>query len=196
MREIAKIKKSPYVKVGFQGVSGERQHDTKSKASITDIATFNEFGTISKKGNEHIPARPFVRTTIDDNLRELLSINAKLLYQIGKGSMTTEQALKILGLKIQALMQKKVTDIKNPPNASITIKRKGSSNPLIDTGRMRQAITFVIEGYGSLTSNKESGQYRASGRKMSKNKRVAKSKERSKRREKKKSRFAIRRAKG
>ncbi|MGP1365885.1 MAG: hypothetical protein ACTTKW_01000 [Schwartzia sp. (in: firmicutes)] len=32
-----------------------------------------------------------------------------------------------------------------PPNAVSTVKRKGSNAPLIDTGAMRQAITYVVE---------------------------------------------------
>lgn len=31
-----------------------------------------------------------------------------------------------------------------PPNAPYTIKKKGSSQPLIDTGEMRKAITYVV----------------------------------------------------
>ena len=30
------------------------------------------------------------------------------------------------------------------PNAPATVKRKGSSQPLIDTGNLRKSITFVI----------------------------------------------------
>jgi len=177
MEEIAKVKRGPHVKVGFQGSSGDRSHSKNSKASVTEIATYNEFGTVSRKGNPHIPARPFVRTTIDENLRALLRINGQLLFKMSKGEMTTQRALKILGLKIQALMQKKLTDIKDPPNAPSTIKRKKSSNPLIDTGRLRQSITFVVEnaGLGSGTDSEQRSptrQKRVSKRSMKKKRKI------------------------
>jgi len=180
MAEIAKVKRGPHVKVGFQGTSGDRPHSSGSKASVTDIATFNEFGTISKKGNPHIPARPFVRTTIDDNFRKLVKLNRRLFYRMSKGDMTTVRALKILGLEIQSLMQKKIVDIKEPPNAPSTIKRKGSSSPLQNTGRLKQSITFVVAnaGIGASTegTNKASGrQSRPSRRKLRKNRRIKKS---------------------
>ncbi len=34
-----------------------------------------------------------------------------------------------------------IKDVKSPSNAASTIKQKGSANPLIDTGNMRQAVT-------------------------------------------------------
>lgn len=35
-----------------------------------------------------------------------------------------------------------------PPNKPAVIKRKGSSRPLIDTGQLRQAITYVVTNAG------------------------------------------------
>ena len=37
-----------------------------------------------------------------------------------------------------------ITEIKNPPNAAGTISAKGSANPLMDTGLMRQSVTWAV----------------------------------------------------
>jgi len=56
------------------------------------------------------------------------------LHTEGKG---LEQELGKVGLLAQSQVRAKITAIKSPPNAQSTIDKKGSSNPLIDTGQMR-----------------------------------------------------------
>ena len=38
-----------------------------------------------------------------------------------------------------------ITQLDTPPNTPKTIARKGSSNPLIDTGFLRANVTFKVE---------------------------------------------------
>ena len=42
----------------------------------------------------------------------------------------------------------KISEGVAPPNAPSTIKSKGSSTPLVDTGAYRQSITYVIAPSG------------------------------------------------
>ena len=141
--EIQKVKiKRPHVAVGFQGESGGARHPEGDGATVADVATFNEFGT------KDIPERSFIRSTMDEEKPELLRLNKRLFRLMSAGKMTTERALNILGLKIKALIQKKITDLKDPPNHPKTIARKKSSNPLIDTGTMRQSVTFKVKRGG------------------------------------------------
>jgi len=54
------------------------------------------------------------------------------------------RAGKIVGLKIAALMRKKIRERKNyEKNAGMTIDMKGSSKPLVDSGRLFKAVTFT-----------------------------------------------------
>ena len=46
-------------------------------------------------------------------------------------------------------MQDKITSGSFAPNAESTIKKKGSSKPLVDTGRMRKSVNYVIQKKGS-----------------------------------------------
>jgi hypothetical protein len=43
-------------------------------------------------------------------------------------------------------IQHEITVLRHPPNAPATIRAKGSSKPLIDTGEMRQSVTYQIRG--------------------------------------------------
>ena len=49
-----------------------------------------------------------------------------------------------LGMAAQNWVRREITDLRTPPNAPMTIARKRSSNPLIDSGRMRQEIQFRV----------------------------------------------------
>ena len=43
------------------------------------------------------------------------------------------------------ILQQRIVDLKEPPNSPATIALKGSDNPLVDTGHMRQAVTWEVE---------------------------------------------------
>ena len=58
------------------------------------------------------------------------------------------EVLKLIGIYQKDLMQQEILDGGFLPNAPGTIRRKGSSKPLIDTGRMRQSVNYVIRKKG------------------------------------------------
>lgn len=125
------------VRIGFQ--HGEV---TEDGTDICDIAAWNELGT------EHIPSRPFLRMSVDENVDKInhfLQMQKSALLS-GKDA---EQILKEIGLFQKDLIQEKITEGTFVPNADITIQRKGSDKPLIDTGRMRQSVNYVIKRKGS-----------------------------------------------
>ena len=55
------------------------------------------------------------------------------------------RALSVLGMALVGDVQQRIRNRIPPPNAPYTIARKGSDVPLIDTGRLRQSIDFVVE---------------------------------------------------
>lgn len=61
------------------------------------------------------------------------------------GETALATVLNKLGIVAQGDIQSEITSLRSPPNSAVTIARKGSSNPLIDTGAMRQAVTWVVE---------------------------------------------------
>lgn len=107
-----------------------------SGLNLADIATFNEFGT------DTIPARSFLRSTVDENKNYDAEIRALVRNLGARGAL---QALELLGMKITADVKRKIVELDEPPNAPATVEKKGSSNPLIDTGRLRQGIDYEVK---------------------------------------------------
>jgi len=105
---------------------------------LSDIAFFNEYGTVN------IPERPFMRGWFDSDLQRIKKFAQKLYEKVADGKMTAEKALKTLGQWGQDEIRKSILKLKSPPNAPSTIRQKGSSNPLIDTGQMMNSIHHTV----------------------------------------------------
>lgn len=108
--------------------------------TVVDYGLYNEFGT------RFSPARPFMATTADQNKELLNKFTTFLVGRMIDGKITDDTLLKNLGAKYQSLIQKTIRDAKNwaVPNANSTIAMKGSTSPLIDTGRMVQSVRYEV----------------------------------------------------
>ena len=105
---------------------------------VPAVAAFNEFGT------KNIPERPFFRLSIPHIERDGL---AYLKSVVDPETMViTRRMANKLGLIGQKEIRRSITALKSPPNAPRTISLKGSSNPLLDTGFMRQSVTWKVVG--------------------------------------------------
>lgn len=93
----------------------------------------------------HIPQRSFIRSAYDENESDIKHNADIVVANILEGNMLRNQALDILGNYMQGLIQRKMVEGPFVPNSPMTIARKGSSRPLIDTGRLRQSIRYKIE---------------------------------------------------
>lgn len=125
---------------------------TEAGDDLITYAAANEFGT------DVIPERSFLRSTVDlhraDYEKELADAVGLMIDSVSKGGVFSgggraaiaqaKKALQRLGLRAVGDVQAQIVEIRDPPNAPSTIARKGSSNPLIDTGRMRQSVSFVV----------------------------------------------------
>jgi len=131
-RELRKARKAS-VKVG---VLGEGESYEGEDTTVLDVAIYNEFGA----GNT--PARPFIRGAYDQRQRDLQRTSTRLWNLILIGRLDTDRALGLLGEQHQSQVQEYITELDTPPNAPSTIAAKGSSNPLIDEGRLRRSISW------------------------------------------------------
>lgn len=141
-KDLSKLGKR-YVSIGFQEgtvTTNQTKGDRSQIAgvSVAQYAAYNEFGT------DKIPARSFMRTAIDENLKQIDSFVSEQYRHISEGTMTIDQALGLIGQAVTGLIQRKIRQITQPPNAASTIKIKGSSKPLIDFGQMVQSVRYVI----------------------------------------------------
>lgn len=121
------------VKVGIQAGSGS--HDG---VDILDIAIYNHFGT------RDIPSRPFVSDCFDKNQGQISEAKKRIVYRVMEG-MPASTGLAQLGQWYQAVLKGHIRNGGWVPNAPATIKRKGSSKPLIDTGQLVNSVRWKIE---------------------------------------------------
>ena len=125
------------VRVGFQQGSA-----SDGGADITAVAAWNELGT------EHTPPRPFMRQSVENNTAQITAMCKAQLVKVVKGQATVRDALQALGVMQKALIQAEIKGGGFAANAPGTVAKKGSAQPLIDTGRMRQSVNYVIEAKG------------------------------------------------
>jgi len=130
------ISKGGVVDVGI--LAGEGKHEG-SDLTVAQIGFWNEFGTVL------IPERSFIRATIKDKSKEIKAISAKEFKKVINGKTTSKDGLGILGAFTAGLIQERFTSNDWKPNTSRTQLRKGSSKPLIDTGELRQSISYEVK---------------------------------------------------
>ena len=119
------------VEVGF--FSTARYQDG---TRVAEVAAYNEFGTRS------IPERPFFRRAIaemEDGLGKVIQAG------IDTEKMTVDSNLADkVGAYAAGEVQNSITELRDPPNAPETARRKGSSNPLVDSGFMRGSVSWRV----------------------------------------------------
>jgi hypothetical protein len=122
-------------RIGQSNNNGSGHDEYHNMSEVAKIAAFQEFGT------RYIPQRPFMRTSYNENIDELKILRDNIYDKIVDGSMTLRQGLAIMGEFMEGKIKQKITDINKPSLKKRTIKAKKSSNPLIDTGQMRNSVT-------------------------------------------------------
>ncbi|KAB8139269.1 hypothetical protein F9U64_01195 [Gracilibacillus oryzae] len=91
-----------------------------------------------------IPERSFIRSTYDEEENKLVRLADRLLVQVLEGNLTVENYYGRIGEYLISKIQATMKNMSSPPNSGATSEAKGSSNPLIDTGRLRQSITWRV----------------------------------------------------
>lgn len=132
IREMGKKK----VVVGVPAATDGVRKDGLSNATI---AAAHEFGVPG-----HIPERSFLRSTLGENKDKA----AKLLVRELKGDISqgdfSGRAFAIVGEKLSGEVKRKIQSGIEPALDPETVKRKGSSKPLIDSGNLLQSITYEV----------------------------------------------------
>lgn len=111
---------------------------TTEGQSVAQYAAYNEFGTA------RIPARPFMRTTLQKQRGEWVQGLGRLL-----ASRDPEQALHFVGRRMEDDIRAKILSNMAPANAPSTVARKnkeeaGRAGTLVDTGALAQSISYEI----------------------------------------------------
>lgn len=92
-----------------------------------------------------IPERAFLRTGFDENHNEVISRVENVLPLLLAGSIDENTFYNLIGTLLRDKIKDYAVELNSPPNHQFTIDRKGSSNPLVDTGDMINSIEFEVE---------------------------------------------------
>jgi len=132
-QEIAKLRGDRYVTVGIH--EGAPQPEG-GEINMATLGAIHEFGT----ADGHIPARPWLVPGMQAATGAILE---EISDSVADGR-TVDQIMERVGVVAVGEVQQYITDLRTPPNAPSTIAKKGSDNPLIDTGAMRQSVTYQV----------------------------------------------------
>lgn len=136
--------------VGIQGAEAAREHpNSEHGETVGQIAAKNYFGTSGYqdvRGNwvPPIPARPWLTEAIVRKKDNLQAVVKKASRSVAAGKIDATRALELIGAYMVGQAQETISEGVPPPNAPLTIKLKGSSKPLIDSGLVRQSHTYKV----------------------------------------------------
>ena len=132
--EQLKSAKEKAVYVGFPAEFDEKVEGAEN-FNLASLAAVLEFG------NEHIHSRPFLRQTLEENQEKYTALFIQWFDQ----GMPITQIYERLAVMAQGDVQLNIVRGNWAANAPSTIKRKKSSKPLIDTGKMRQSVRGIVK---------------------------------------------------
>lgn len=155
LKEIITRLSTATIKVGIFGDSG---------SEILMIASVQEFGcdiNITPKMRAwlhynglhvkdtttsiHIPERSFMRKSAE-KVSEINDLVVEGINEVLTFTLDVNTFLNRIGQSLADLAKLTLTEVSSPPNHPFTIERKGGkSNPLINTGTLRESIVYKIE---------------------------------------------------
>ena len=92
----------------------------------------------------NIPERSFLRSGYDTHKNKIINNIEPLLKKVIALELPVDAFFDTLGEYIVGQLQDYLTSIKAPANHPFTIEQKGSNNPLINTGKLRESITYKV----------------------------------------------------
>lgn len=135
------------------GVFGEQAwlagiHEYGCKIEVTDKmrAYLHSQGLHLRNSTKFItiPERAFLRNGYDEGKQAVVEDAEALLSEVLVGNFSSDFFLNQIGQWMVSHIRDYATALDAPENHPFTIARKGSSNPLVDTGDMIEAISYEV----------------------------------------------------
>ncbi len=128
------------IKKELKSVKGVRVGYIKDKRYPNGFSLIHN-ALVQEYGNERIPPRPFLRRTLKkrDEWRMYVIEN----YDVDSKKTLNQIALET-GMIIKRDIQRSIDSNIPPPNAKSTVKKKGSTHTLIDTGTLRNSVQIEV----------------------------------------------------
>lgn len=136
MKELSKFS----VTIGVHGSSDKEEKSQKKQKVLTVL----EIGIIHEFGLGNAPERSWLRAWFDKSIPRNTERIQKIAEKVLKGHKDPAQLFEQLGLAGVGEIQERIADRIDPPLHPITIARKKSDVPLIDTGQFRSSITHLV----------------------------------------------------
>ena len=130
----------------------------RSGLTIAQLAAIHEFGTRDGR----VPERSFLRSMLRDHQGMIRAELRRIIRAAMKGESPV-MALQRLAVRLEALAKKQITDLRSPPLAESTRRKRfamtgdADPNPLIDTGQLRASITAVLHTGSGLAGASSGG---------------------------------------
>ena len=131
--------KDSVVKAGILAKDGSENHS--EGITVFQIGMIHEFGVPEK----NIPRRSFIRVPIENNIKEITKLIENNHKLVSENAMSAKTALDRIGIKAQNTIKESFRNNKKKKKKRATVKRKGSSRPLIDTGQLIGSISYIVE---------------------------------------------------
>jgi len=118
------------------GYKTKKDQETGRVSFLKKGAGVLEIG-VTKPHKIKIPPRPWLDVGVKTGVKDYVSI-------LKDNGDDLDNALNLIGLTAVGKVQQYMTELKSPPNAKSTIRKKKSANPLINNGALRQSVTYSI----------------------------------------------------
>lgn len=91
-----------------------------------------------------IPERSVMRSTVNENAQKYVRMLQKAIPRAIETGRSSDDVLNYLGLEVSNDVKLKFGNGLKP-NHPFTVQRKGSSAPLVDSGELRNSITWEVK---------------------------------------------------
>lgn len=151
MEEVLKALNGMKISVGVMGELAwlARIHEYGMKIQVTPKmrAFLHSKGLHIKDSTQFItiPERAFLRNGFRESKEDTLSVARSVIGDVISGNLSIDDYGQIVGAELQSRIHDYAENLRTPANHPFTIKQKGSSNPLVDTGNMVDSIGFTVE---------------------------------------------------
>lgn len=135
LERIAELGK-PKVYIGIPSSTNARQ----GASNNATIAATHEMGAPSRG----IPARPFLIPTMQNNADKYVNLMAQGFRNALQDKTKAAEVYEKIGLVASSDVKDYIVSGQFVPLKQSTIDRKGSSKPLIDTGELRNSISYEV----------------------------------------------------
>lgn len=127
----------------------DKRRDYKTKKIVKDEnieITNAELMFIHSQGSpaRNIPKRPTIEPTIEENQKTISEKFKKIAQSMLDNKSDGKEELEKLGIWVVNKIKARFGSDELAPLKEATIKAKGSDRPLIDTGQLRNSVTYIV----------------------------------------------------